>query len=462
MPVSRSYTLELTAVVVAAVATLGAFAAAPRQACPARPVPDASSHKQPVDTCIPDGFNEVAIDYFDDYSWRLFVAMVWPAAPDKRGVADTAKTLGDAGPRVFETYKSLWEVFHEDGTAPTANFNDYDTAAHNGCKVNPQFGDIVLASSTAYGDVAQSGFGTLVGPLVAQNGRYVRYQTLYNQPAYDFIVANRYYLRSQLPAVTDAAASVPAMQFPDGSLAIKAAWLDMTGFTEAQTHRYYTRTAILKDPDKGTCSRMTVGLVGLHVVQKTPSRPQWSWSTYEHVDNVPPAQAEGPGTFTFHDGGTAEMPDENPLFLIPLAPQPVKPFNVVRYARMPIHPNTAAMNTRYRRLLKDTAWGQYQLVMTQWSRVPGNQANPVAVTVTGDASTSFPGVGAGSAFANVTLETFDQDRVQMGCMGCHSGARMRTDFMWSVLDHAYPATVAPAPSAVKPPANVAGQVRTQK
>ena len=68
---------------------------------------------------------------------------------------------------MFETYKSLWEVFHEDGTAPTANFNDYDTAAHNPCKVNPQFGDIILASSTAYGDVGQSGFGALVGPLVA-------------------------------------------------------------------------------------------------------------------------------------------------------------------------------------------------------------------------------------------------------------------------------------------------------
>ncbi len=146
------------------------------------------------------------------------------------------------------------------------------------------------------------------------------------------------------------------MQFPNGSLAIKAAWLDMRGFTEAQTRRYYTRTAILKDPDTGVCSRVTVGLVGLHVVQKTPSRPQWSWSTYEHVDNVPPGRPDGPGTFTFHDGGTAEMPDENPLFLVPLAPQPVKPFNVVRYARTPIHPNTAAMNTRYQRLLKDTLW----------------------------------------------------------------------------------------------------------
>ncbi len=100
--------------------------------------------------------------------------------------------------------------------------------------------------------------------------------------------------------------------------------------------------------------------------------------------------------------------------------------------------------------------------MTQWSRVPGNQANPVSVTVTGDASTTFPGVGAGSAFANVTLETFDQDRVQTGCMSCHSSARMRADFMWSVLDHAYPATIAPAASAIKQPAKTAAQVRTQK
>jgi hypothetical protein len=451
MPVLRSDKLALAVVVAAAVALLAAFTPARQPACPARPVPDVSSPQQPLDTCIPDGFSGVAIDYFDDYSWRLFVAMVWPNAADRRGVADRAKSIGDAGPRVFETYKSLWEVFHEDGTAPTANFNDYDTAAHNACKVDPRFGEIVLAASVPYGDIGQSGFGTLVGPLVAQNGRYVRYQTLYNQPAYDFIVSNRYYLRSQLPAVPEAAGQIPAMQFPNGSLAIKAAWVEMTGFTDAQTQRYYTRTAILKDPDTGACSRVTVGLVGLHVVQKTPSRPQWSWSTYEHVDNVPPAEPGGPGTFTFHDGGTAGMPDENPLFLVPLAPQPVTPFNVVRYAKTPIHPNTVAMNARYRRLLNDTVWGRYQLVMTQWSRVPGNQATPVAVTVTGDASTTFPGVGAGSAFANVTLETFDQDRVQMGCMSCHSGARMKADFMWSVLDHAYPATIAPAPSAVRHP-----------
>lgn len=448
MPVSNFSKLGLTFSVAGAVALLAAFTPMRQQGCPVRPVADVSSPQQPIDTCIPDGFSEVAIDYFDDYSWKLFVGMVWPAARDQRGVPDTAKTVADPGPRVFETYKSLWEVFHQDGTAPTSNFNDYDTAGNNACKVTPEFGEIVLATSTPYGDIGQSGMGVLTGPLVAQNGRYVRYQTLYNQPAYDFIVRNKFYLRSSLPA-PEPGATVPVMQFPDGSLALKAAWIDMTGFSEAQTRRVYTRTAILKDPATGSCSRTTVGLVGLHVVQKTPSRPQWSWSTYEHVDNVPPAEENGPGKFLFHDGGTTEMPDESPLMLVPLAPQPVKPYNVVRSARTPIHPNTAAMNRRYRSLLKGTGWENYQLVMTQWSRVPGNQARPVAVTVTGDASTTFPGVGAGSAFANVTLETFDQNRVQTGCMSCHSQARLRTDFMWSVQDHAYPAVIGPIASAVR-------------
>jgi hypothetical protein len=455
MPASKSSAFGLAVAVTAAAAISAGVTRAAQDGCPARPVPNASSPQPPLDTCIPGGFSEVAIDYFDDYSWRLFVGMVWPVEQDKRGVPDAAKTIGEAGPRVFETYKSLWEVFHEDGTAPTEKFNDYDTAANNACKVKPEFGDIVLASSTPYGDIGQSGMGVLTGPLVAQNGRYVRYQTLYNEPAYDFIVRNKYYLRDNLPPAPDTSTSAPLMQFPNGSLAIKAAWVDMTGFTAAQTERYYTRMAILKDPDTGTCARVRVGLVGLHVVQKTPSRPQWSWSTYEHVDNVPPAADDGPGTFLFHDGGTAEMPEDSPLFLVPLAPQPVKPYNVVRSSRTPIHPNTVTMNRRYQELLKDTVWGRYQLVMTQWSRVPGNQANPVSLTVTGDASTTFPGVGAGSAFANVALETFDQNRVQLGCMSCHNNARIRADFMWSVLDHAYPASIAPAASTVRKTAEAA-------
>ncbi|HEY2014853.1 MAG TPA: hypothetical protein VGH38_15200, partial [Bryobacteraceae bacterium] len=408
-----------------------------------------ASAELPADVCIPNGFSDVAIDYFDDYSWRDFVALVWPAARPKRGVADTAKTVGDNGPRVFETFKSLGEVFHDDGSAPTSSFHDFDPAAGNPCNVAQQYGDVLLAPSKAWADIGQAGAGDLLGPLVAQNGRYVRVQTLYNQAAYDFLVRNKFYLRSNLPSAPGPVPSVPVMQFPFGSTVVKAAWLDMTGFSEEQRRRFYTRTAILRDPDNGKCSNVTVALVGMHIATKTPSRPQWTWSTYEQADLVPPAEPGAPGKFILNDGTDRTMPEENVLPLVPLAPQPAHPFNVVRSMQMPIHPNTVSTNNRYRKLLKGTAWENYQLVMTQWERVPGNQALPIPASLSGDASNTFPGVGAGSAFANLTMETFDQNRVQLGCMNCHNKARLNGDFMWSVLDHAYPPVIAPAPSTVQ-------------
>ena len=90
----------------------------------------------PADVCIPDGFTDIAVDYFDDYSWRAFVALVWPAEPGRRGVAASTKGIAAAGPRVFETYKSLWEIFHGDGSAPEPAFDAYDAAAHNPCAVS--------------------------------------------------------------------------------------------------------------------------------------------------------------------------------------------------------------------------------------------------------------------------------------------------------------------------------------
>jgi hypothetical protein len=417
--------------------------------CPDRPVQTISSPEMPRDVCIPDGFKDVPVVYFDDYSWRAFLAVVWPAASGHRGAPDPRKSAGDPGPRVFETFKSLWEVFHEDGSPPAPGFQSYDAAAHNACKVTPQFGDLVLASFSGIDDIGQAAAGELSGPLVAQNGRYVRYQTLYNQVAFDFIVRNRYYLRANLPAVPSPRPRNPVIDFPVGSVVIKAAWLDMAGFPADQVRRYYTRTAIVREPGAGACARITVGLVGLHIVQKTPSRPQWIWSSYEQIDSVPPSRFGDPVKFTFHNGAKDPMPAENPLPLVPLAPQPAKPFNVERPFFAKVHPRTELANYQYQELLKNTVWQYYGIIVTQWPRLEGNQAVPVPATVNGDITNTFPGAGAFSAYANVSMETFDQSRPQLGCMSCHNQARLPADFMWSVLDHAYPPRIAPAASAVR-------------
>jgi hypothetical protein len=375
------------------------------QTCPNPPVA-AIAKEIPKDVCIPAGFTDLTIDFFDDFSWRSFIAITQP----------------DQG---FETFTPLWEVFHEDGSAPG---ND---AKYNACGVQPKPGEMILASFNGIGDIGQAGDGALLPPVAARNGRYVRYLESYNEIAYNHILSHQWYLRSHLPEVPVPRPQVPPVEFPNGSIAVKSAWVPMAGFTPAQQRRFYTRTALVRNPSTGKCSAETVGLIGIHIIQKTPSRPQWIWSSFEQVDNL-----------ALNDGTPEPMPAHNPLALIPLAPEPVKPFNVTRSEKAPIHPKTAATNARYRALLKDSVWSNYQLVLTQWPLAPGDQSIPVSHSQAGDIFESFPGEGATSAFANLTMEPFGQSRPAQGCMSCHNRARLPVDFMYSVLEHAYPAKIA--------------------
>ncbi len=429
----------------AAVTLSGARDGAPRQrpTCVAEPRPVLSSDL-PTDVCIPDGLTGLALEQFDDYSWRAFVALVWPAEQGRRGVPAATKRLGAGGPRVFETFKTLSEMFHPDGSTPEPAFDRYDAATHNPCGVTPKFGDLVIGSHSGIDDIGQAGIGVLDPPVVAQNGRYIRTLTLFNQRHFDHVVGNRFYLRSELPPVPNPRPERPVMDFPVGSVAVKTAWVDVTGLPSPLVKRLYTRPALVKQAAGAGCATATVGLVGLHIAQKTPSRPQWIWSSFEHRDLVPPKWPDWPGAYVLNDNTGTPMPDRNPLSLAPVLREPVRPFNVVRHTAAPILTKTELASFAYRRLLAGTPWEYYRLVVTQWPRVEGNQALPISPSLDGSILNTFPGEGAFSAFTNVTMETFDQHAVQLGCMSCHDRARMRTDFMWTVLNHAYPAQLRPA------------------
>lgn len=384
----------------------------------------------PQDADVPNGFPDNPIAFFDDYSWRTFIALVWPATAGQRGIPDDKKTVGGPGPRVFETYKSMWEVFHADGSSPS-DWNDNEAASANPCGAASQWGDLTLASFSKFSDFAQAGVGTLVGPLVAQptsKPSYVRFMTSFNKVEFEHIInpdgkipPHPLYLRKNLDAAN------PVI-FPNGSIDIKAAWIDMRSAMHPE--RYYTRIALLLDPSSGKCEKATVGLVGLHIVQKTSTRPQWIWSTFEHVDNVPPADPGGPGTFAFNDGTGSPMPDKNPYSVSPLPLPTPKPYNVSRIE--PIHTSTQGTNKSYRDALKGTVWEHYQLVMTQWPVTPGR------ADLAGTPDQTFPGKGASTAFSNVTMETFDQKNIRGGCMNCHNSAKADADFIWSLKDHAFP------------------------
>jgi hypothetical protein len=400
----------------------------------------------PLDVCTPSqvpGGNPIA--YFDDYSWKAFIALVWPAMSGQRGIPDPAQSLSKADATlVFETYKADWETFQPNGARPTP-WNE--TAAASIPCSNAKPGDFVLSSFTKFGNIGEAGIGNLVSVLVAQNGTFVRYLAAYNEVEFTAIRSNNWYLAANLPDNQPSPAN--PITFSSGSLNVKSSWIDMTNIPHPE--RYHTRMAWLQDPISGACSStpVMVGLVGLHIVQKTPSRPQWIWSTFEHVDNVPPSDYAPPQppakptrTFAFNDGTATKMPDDLPdeytwSEAIKKIPPPI---NIERLTPInndsTVSRNTVATNKIWQNALsqQNSVWQFYQLTMTQWPT-----AVPPDPKLAGTPGNTFPGTGATSAFANTTLETWDQTAIRSGCMNCHTQTQSN-DFVWSLTMQAFKAS----------------------
>src|SRR5271165_2925293 len=417
----------------------GAHAAS---ACAADPQPTISP-QTPSDVCIAN-FNILPIQFFDDYSWRTFISLVWPADLNRRGQPDTTLKLGDTSrPLVFETYKADWELFPDQPTDP----GPWNAVAQNNpcklAKVGP--GDMILGSFSKFGNLGEAGFPPgepLVGTLVAQNKTYVRYWTGFNETEYTKIAADKLYLIANQAHVT----------LPNGSIDVKASWMDMTNV--ADPSRYYTRTAWLLDPTDNTCSPKLVGLIGLHIVQKTQSRPQWIWSTFEHVDNVAPTTGHG---MALNDGTGTPMQNDFPKAngWPPTFPPP-PPYNVQRLRPIfsattafgsPVVPTTAT-NARYQAAVADTVWKNYQLVMTQWPVANPPTLPNVPPSQDGKPANTFPGNNGNdaTAFANTTMETFDQTKINFGCMNCHNATKSQTDFLWSLAVNGFTAGPPAAPN----------------
>jgi hypothetical protein len=393
-----------------------------------------ASYQTYNDVCFLDRFppSGLPILLFDDFSWRSFLALAWPAKDGQRGAPDNGLTLGSAAnrPSVFETFKSEWEVFQKDGRDPIG-WNEY--GGQLPCDVpNLAPGDIVLAASSKLDNIVQSGGS---GPLIAQNRTFVRYTTGYNETVFRHIVDGGLFRRANLGNFAP---------LPSGTIRIKSSWIDMQGIERPE--RFHTRDAWLLDPATNQCQKKTVGLVGLHIVTKTPTHPQEIWSTFEHVDNVPGPNASAP--FTFNNGDGTPMPTSNPVTCFnPATCPPPQPFNVERTKKIHDMGNfsTARTNDKYRAMLAEkypnSPWRNYQLVMTQW---PLKRSRP---DLDGSPFNTFPGAGNpvipgtpndATAFANTTMETFRQDTIDRnGCMGCHNAVK-NYDFFFSLLVRAFP------------------------
>jgi len=394
----------------------------------------------PPDVCGGSGTTDR--DFYT-LSWQLFKFLIWPSAA-RRGIPDAAKKITDTGPRTFETFKADWEIFQPDASKPD-EWNVYPSVAEPCGKLpNIKPGELVLASFHKFSNLKE-GKPDMSHLLVAQNQTYVRYQAAYNKKIFDTIVNKGLYNPDTVGSIPEPATNdpVPADAIePDGSMTVKSAWIELPthGPKHIDASRFYVREdAWVQEPELQTCRRATVGLVGLHIVYKTESRPVWIWSTFEHVDNVPEEGRGSANSYTFHNGDLSQgmTPDPESAYKIPRSPntngpgEPPRPYQVERLQK--IDPKVLAANDRWQTELRtlDSVWQYYKLVMTQWPRFSSAQVGALD-------SGPFPFCGGRNSFAtvNTTMETFLQTQercIQRAtCMGCHDIAR-KTDFVFSIV-----------------------------
>ncbi len=365
----------------------------------------------------------------DLFSWREFVALNWPVRADQRGEKDPGKSLGDPGPRVWETWKENKEVYLPEGTAPP------EWNAPQGLpKEIESAAPLSMSTHLLYSTLqATQSDGAFPATLTDRRGRLVRYEIRMNKTLFDFIRKNGLY-DSRIQATKE------SIDFPDGSMLIKAAWRELEPKEETRFVTADAWVGDLKDNKISHWRRKTMGLVGFHIVQKTPSAPEWVWTTFEHMDNV-----TGP-TPSFHNPACKDcLPNKQT--------KPGTPNQVTRVALAPEETAFPAhtqelkeLNHTWQKALGDarSVLQYYMLVDTQWPRMPPPKASytprsmmrPTPVFV-----------------SNTTMETFTQET--SSCMGCHFSARTNrpdravfADFSFT-LNNAQP--VLKNPEQIPPP-----------
>ncbi|MCJ8315337.1 MAG: hypothetical protein HRU38_25245, partial [Saccharospirillaceae bacterium] len=222
---------------------------------------------------------------FEIVSWQNFIALNWPVSSSGQPKA----IMSDKGRYPWQDWKESYEVYLTDGSTP----KPWGThSLPSGFTMENQNNSPII-SRTSRGDL-QNGANVedefkqaFTDAIWDQNGNLVRYQVMMNQSEFDYIVNNELY---NIEGQVAFSKNNPTIIFPsnsrekEGATEIKLAWKQMDPSVDIP-ERFLTVEAYVTD-EKGEYSIKTMGLVGMHIAMKTISSPQWTWATFEHVDNV--------------------------------------------------------------------------------------------------------------------------------------------------------------------------------
>ncbi len=293
---------------------------------------------------------------------------------------------------------------------------------------------------TLLNEVNQAGS---LGIMVDPHNRAVYYSMYVNQTFYDFVRENGLYDPDTFYQASD------TLDFPVGSLELKASWKILDGDDASGDEGWYTREmtiaelaekdgAVVVDPSK--TETVEVALVGFHIAGVVHQHPEFIWATFEHRDNAPTLtdqqlaayldasqssinqQPVSNQSFTFYRAGTKFVDsNQNNVGLLKLtdpSEQTLEPVTdaFIQYAqgggKDSNRDNVRSLNRSLHQQLSDPVFDTYDYGGAIWLA-----ANDGLVPN----STLQDLITGSTALSNVTMETFTQKVLeQNNCFGCHN------------------------------------------
>jgi hypothetical protein len=401
---------------------------------------------------------------FDFYSWRTFIALNSPAdgTPIDQAQPDMRTRWED-----MDNFKQLLDVMLPANLQPPKWPTDKagmeaerERLMPEECRaLHKQMPERMIVKMIE--ESFNEPFKT--GPLIDQQGHYAIFDILMNRQMFKYITDNHLNTKA---GQMNAANSGLFVDFPPGhnntagkldgtfgAFMLKVSWKILSP-DQIQAKNFHMVNALVLMPPgdpkaKRPCLAETLGLIGFHAVHKTVGRPQWIWTSFEHVKNVPDKdevaanKLDGPYNFfsvTCKDNcpaanATPPRPwDPDPALQLKFRKDDSFKSQIVR--ETPLTDAAKNMNKIFHSMLPAASvWQNYMLLSTQW---------PSAFACTSLHSQSFDAPApqtdflkqpdmtcspAPTFFANSTLETYSQAEsdgdvplASSSCIACHGNA----------------------------------------
>src|SRR5215472_7304570 len=286
-----------------------------------------------IDSTVPNELNasgggapKATMQQAAAFAWQEFIALNWPAvaqtgAENTRDMPNNNCSFGDSscsGPLVWQTFRGKVEIFPGSGNPP-----GYPGVAPNdpslGYDAHPQYNyafPVGPCDSSPSGVVVPTAWINLdetdqitldsmfagIAPTTVKGNsepQLIRFLAKGNRVEYAYVAKNQWW--SSIPSKIRTAtmnylnqnqASPPQgsniyVSLPDGTIEVKAGWRELTQ-KEINSHHFTTASArFYETVNNNTCWRQhTLGLVALHIIQKTPTAPYFIYATFEQTDNI--------------------------------------------------------------------------------------------------------------------------------------------------------------------------------